>query len=379
MNQTITAATEPAGYTVMNLEDYGYCDFFSSQIDIREKEAGLVPARVISIQRECYRIVSGFGEQNARLKGAAFYQNAEIVRYPSVGDFVLVKPNPAGDAVLFRVLDRRSCFSRHNPSPTAVSNYENQIVASNFDYVFIMTSLNKDFNLKRLDRYAASAWQSGATPVICLTKADLCESVKIEALRNETAVRFPGIDIVTISALTGYGLDSLTPYLKSGTTLCFLGSSGIGKSTLLNALAGEELMKTTGIREDDSKGHHTTTHRELFRLTNGVLIIDTPGMRELGMWEADDGLSLIFSDIDELASQCRFVDCRHETEPGCAVRKAIAEGMITESRLISYRKLLRESKHAEKKAAMLKAKMENALKAPKTKDRKKTADWESEY
>lgn len=361
------------------LAEYGYTPFFASQIGQNETDAGLVPARVVSIQRECCRVVSETGENNAKLKGSLFYQTPEIIRYPAVGDFVLIKPNPSGDDILYRVLERKSCFSRHNPSTTAVSWYENQIAATNFDYVFIMSSLNEDLNFKRLDRYAATAWQSGGRPVICLTKADLCEPEEAEAACAEVSVHFPGIGVTAVSSLTGYGIERLAPYQKPGVTICFLGSSGIGKSTLLNTLAGKSLMKTNDVRETDSKGRHTTTHRELFRLSNGVLLIDTPGMRELGLWEAAEGISQVFSDIEELASRCRFADCKHEKEPGCAVRNAIEEGTLTEAHLISYRKLLRESNHAERKAAHLRVKTETALKSyGKTKEKRKKSGWETD-
>jgi ribosome biogenesis GTPase len=226
-------------------------------------------------------------------------------------------------------------------------------VAANFDYVFIMQSLNLDFNPKRLERYLTLAWQSGATPVILLTKADLVEDYWDYLTQVERVA--PGVNAHVVSAHTGYGLLRLNAYLQPGKTVVFLGSSGVGKSSLVNALAGQEIMAVSEIREDDSKGRHTTTHRQLIRLQSGVMIIDTPGMRELGMWEVSEGLSDAFSDVESFLGRCRFSDCKHEREPGCAIRAAIETGELDISRWESYRKLKEE---AVDKAEMLRRKSE---------------------
>lgn len=341
------------------LKDYGYTDFFGNQITEKEKELGLIPARIISIQKETYRLVSACGENNAKLKGSVFYQDNELKTYPAVGDFVLIKANEQGEDIIYRVLDRHSSFSRANPSlPTKLSGASAQIVAANFDYVFVMTSLNQDFNLRRLERYLAAAWQSGGTPVIILTKADLSGDYEEKvALTKEIA---PGVNIHAISCYTGLGLEALSHYLKPGKTLVFMGSSGIGKSSLVNALAGREVMKVNLIREDDSKGHHTTTHRQLFVLESGALIIDTPGMRELGIWSADEGVSEVFSDIEDLIASCRFHDCHHKTEPGCAVKKALADGTLSPARYQSYLKLEKEARFTAKKAALIESRLSNS-------------------
>lgn len=340
------------------LKDYGYTDFFDSQITEKEKELDLLPARIISIQKETYRLVSVCGENNAKLKGSVFYQDNELKTYPAVGDFVLIKANEQGEDIIYRVLDRHSSFSRANPSlPTKLSGASAQIVASNFDYVFVMASLNHDFNLRRLERYLAAAWQSGGTPVIILTKADLSGDYEEKAaLTKEIA---PGVNIHAISCYTGLGLEALSHYLKPGKTLVFMGSSGIGKSSLVNALAEKEVMKVNLIREDDSKGHHTTTHRQLFVLESGALIIDTPGMRELGIWSADEGVSEVFSDIEDLIASCRFHDCHHKTEPGCAVKKALADGTLSPARYQSYLKLEKEARFTAKKAALIESRLLN--------------------
>ncbi len=350
--------------TMINLTDYGYRNIFERQITEEEKLNGLIPARVISVQKETYQIISANGENNAKLKGSLFYQNSKYQTYPAVGDFVLIKPNEMGDDIIHRVLERRTCFSRLNPTFRAnVTGAGEQIIAANFDYVFIMASLNFDFNVRRIERYLVTAWQSGGTPLIVLTKADLCEDYSDKVTAVESIA--PGIDIHVISTCTGFGIKNLDKYLKPASTLVFLGSSGIGKSSLVNALAKEELMKVNTIREDDSKGLHTTTYRQLFKLDNGVLIIDTPGMRELGVWAVEEGLGETFSDIEQISSLCRFNDCSHTNEPGCAVRAALEDGTLTRDRWKSYVKLKKEMEYSSKKAAYLKAKTTFFKKASK--------------
>lgn len=229
-----------------------------------------------------------------------------------------------------------------------------QVVAANFDYVFIMCSLNHDFNVSRIQRYLAAAWQSGGVPVIILTKTDLCKdySEKLEQVQKV----FAAVEIIPVSAKTGDGLKDLSVYLGKGKTLVFLGSSGVGKSSLVNALAGSEVMKVNEIREEDSKGRHTTTHRQLIKLSDGTLIIDTPGMRELSLWDAGEGLGELFSDVEDLFSECKFSNCRHETEPGCAVKLAIEAGTLSSEHWQDYRKLKGEAKFTEDKASSLKSK-----------------------
>jgi ribosome biogenesis GTPase len=340
---------------MIDLITYGFDNYFEMQITKDDLSEGLIPARVISIQKETYRVVSSLCEKDAKLKGSYFYQDSEYNTYPAVGDFVLVKPNEYGDDIIHNVLDRKTSFQRTNPSyRNASTMLGNQVVATNFDYVFIMMSLNQDFNIRKLERYVITGFTSGATPVILLTKADLC--LEFEPYIEQINELIPGVDVLAISSHTGYGLLDLSKYLAPRKTVVFLGSSGIGKSSLVNVLASNDLMKVNDIRESDSRGHHTTTHRHLFLLENGVNIIDTPGMRELELWDVGDSLGDTFADINELKEQCRFKDCKHENEPDCAIKNAMASGTLDASRYKSYQKLLKEAKRGERKASFLKVK-----------------------
>lgn len=298
-----------------------------------------IPARVTAQHKQRYEIVCGCGVTYARLKTKEYYAGTEL--FPTAGDYVMVDYVENGDSRILCTLPRRTVFSRREPGPIP----REQAVAANFDYVFILQSMNGDFNPKRLERYLTMAWQSGAEPVVLLTKADLAGD-PAEFL-DRIAPIAAGAAVHAISARTGYGLEALEPWLLPGKTLVFLGSSGVGKSSLVNALAGEEIMTVGGIREQDGRGRHTTTHRQLLRLRSGVLIIDTPGMRELGMAEAAEGLKEAFADVEQYLGRCRFSDCTHTREPGCAVRAAIDTGELDPARWESYRKLSAESAGTE--------------------------------
>ena len=311
----------------MQITDYG-------MIPNYENRAG-IPARVTAVHKERYQIVCEHGETYARLKTREYYVDGEA--FPTTGDFVMVEHVPDGDSRILSTLPRRTYFSRRDPD----KGRGEQAVAANFDYVFLMQSLNLDFNPKRLERYLTLSWQSGATPVILLTKADLVEDYWDYLTQVERVAA--GVNVHVVSAHTGQGLNRLNAYLQPGKTVVFLGSSGVGKSSLVNALAGEELMAVSAIREDDSKGRHTTTHRQLLRLKSGAMIIDTPGMRELGMWEVSEGLSDAFADVERHLGKCRFSDCRHDREPGCAIRAAIAAGELDAARWESYQNLKAEA------------------------------------
>ena len=311
----------------MNINDYGIVPNFEGLPGI--------PARVTAVHKERYEIVCAQGITHARLKTREYFVDTQD--FPTAGDFVMIHYIENGDSQIHATLPRRTCFSRREPG----SIPRDQAVAANFDYVFIMQSLNQDFNPKRLERYLTLAWQSGATPVILLTKADLVEDYWDYLTRVERVAL--GVNTHVVSAHTGQGLNRLNAYLQPGKTVVFLGSSGVGKSSLVNALAGQDIMAVSAIREDDSKGRHTTTHRQLIRLSSGVMVIDTPGMRELGMWDAAEGLADAFTDVEKYLGRCRFSDCRHESEPGCAIKAAIAAGELDPMRWESYQNLKEEA------------------------------------
>lgn len=329
-----------------SIKDYGYNDFYKMQIEkLGLQEDKLIPARIVEVHREQYKIITELGEKNGKLKGSSFYNNKAINEYPVAGDFVVVKPNPYGEDIIYEVLERKSKFSRIDSF-----NKIEQVVAANFDYVFIMTSLNHDFNIRRIERYLTSAWQSGAQPVVVLTKADLCSDYSY--YKEEIEKIAIGVKVIAVSSYTGEGINELDSFIKPSKTIVLLGSSGVGKSSLVNAIAGEEIMKVNDIRENDSKGRHTTTHRQLIMLKNGTMIIDTPGMRELGMWDVLEGLDNAFSDIEELSTRCRFRDCSHQSEPGCAVREALESGELPMERWENYIKLRKEARFAELKESV---------------------------
>jgi ribosome biogenesis GTPase / thiamine phosphate phosphatase len=298
----------------------------------------------VSVQyKDIYRIVTEEGEVLARVSGKLSYSSNSTFDYPVVGDWVLLDrtDNKNGDAIIHKVLNRKSYFSRK----IAGSRYDKQIVAANIDYIFICMALNNDFNINRLERYIAVAWDSMAIPVIILTKSDLCEDVndKLKQIENIAI----GIDIIVTSSINKNGYEKVKEYIKSGITIAFIGSSGVGKSTLINKLLEKEVLKTNSISEND-KGRHTTTHRELFVVESGGVIIDTPGMRELGLISADVDKS--FSNIEELEKQCKFSDCTHRNEPKCAIREAIENGELEIDRLERYKKLKREEAYNLSKA-----------------------------
>ena len=323
----------------MNIKDYGLKE---------EKIAGKIngiPARIITTYRDRYEIVSDKGKGFARLKKGSFYDNPNAI-YPTIGDFVMIEWNSMGDSQIIETLKRDSSFSR--ASSSADRNHEmhtqhEQLVAANFDYVFIMQSLNDNFNIRRIERYLTLAWESGAIPVIVLTKCDLVDDV--ESYISEIESVAIGVDVYAISCKAKIGLEKLQKYFKKGNTLVFLGSSGVGKSTLVNTLIGKDVMKTSEIREYDSKGRHTTTNRQLLMLPTGAMVIDTPGMRELGMWNCDDGIDKTFQDVEKYFGTCKFSDCTHTSEPGCKVLEAIKNGELSEERYNAYIKLKNEARY----------------------------------
>jgi len=301
---------------------------------------GLAPGRVVIEDRGSYLVRTADGEVRASVSGR-YRHEAEVdpdLVFPAVGDWVALQGAPEADQRLVQgVLPRRTSIVRRAPGDHSAPE---QVLAANVDTIFVMTSLNAELNPRRLERYLALGWGSGAEPVVVLSKADV--AVSVEASLAEAGPVVLGAAVHVVSAKTGQGLDGLAGYLEAGRTIALLGSSGVGKSTLLNALAGQTVESTGEIRADDARGRHTTTRRHLVQLANGALILDTPGMRELGLVETDADLDATFGDVDELAADCRFSDCRHEGEPGCAVRGAIEDGRLDAGRLAGRRKLDRE-------------------------------------
>jgi ribosome biogenesis GTPase / thiamine phosphate phosphatase len=300
--------------------------------------AGFEPARVAVAYGATFRVYTQDGEELADLAGRLRHEATGRRDLPAVGDWVAVKRTTieGGRATIHGVVPRKSLFSRK----AAGDETTEQIVAANVDTVFLVTGLDRDFNLRRIERYLVMSWESGASPVIVLNKADLADDV--DQRRDEVRAIALGVPILVMSARERTGLEQLDEYLQAGQTIAVLGSSGVGKSTLINRLLGEDRLRTNEVRDSDQRGRHTTTHRELVRLPGGALLIDTPGMRELQLWSADTGVAEAFDDIAVLGRDCHFADCAHETEPRCAVKQAVAEGRLDAARLASYHKLQKE-------------------------------------
>ncbi|QAT40470.1 ribosome small subunit-dependent GTPase A [Clostridium sp. JN-9] len=299
----------------------------------------------VSIQyKNLYVVETEQGSVHGKINGKMFYNAEGKDDFPAVGDWVVLDRNNEanGEAVIQHIITRKSKFSRKE----AGDNFQSQIVAANIDILFICMSLNNNFNLRRMERYISVAWDSGAVPVIVLTKADLCHDydTNVSNVRRSAI----GIDVVVTSNVENLGVEKIKSYMKTGITAAFIGSSGVGKSTLINNLCGKEMLDTGNIGEND-KGRHTTTHREMVVLPEGGVVIDTPGMRELHVLDNETGIENSFSDIDELSKKCKFSNCQHETEPGCAVREAIDKGEITLERYLNYVKLQKEAEFMKRK------------------------------
>jgi len=324
-----------------DLKSYGWNQYWDEKM---KSCGGLLPGRITSVDRGLFTAATPEGEFPAKTSGKyRLLCDSGNALWPVVGDFAALSLQ-GGQHMIEAVLERKSFLKRKEAS----SIVGTQAMAANIDIVLIATSLNRDYNTAKLERYLAVAWDSGASPVIALTKSDLCGDIHA-VMESIEAVAF-GVPVRAVCALTGEGIDELLGCIPRGSTAVCIGSSGVGKSTLLNTLMGAEVMHTSEIREDDARGRHTTTKRQMFVLPGGQIFIDTPGMRELGLADGQDaGLSSAFSDIEDLARQCRFSDCRHESEPGCAVKAAIESGDVPEERLSNWRKLQKELAYLERK------------------------------
>jgi ribosome biogenesis GTPase len=328
--------------TSAGLAQYGWTERIGIQFEQLATNTA-TPGRVLSEHRGGYVVVTGSGEVEAAVSGRFRHDAGQSEDFPAVGDWVSVDVVEGGRSIIRALLPRATRFLRPARGDAAAA----QVVAANVDVVLLVSGLDHDFNLRRLERYVALAWSSGAEPVIVLNKADLCADVP--ARMADVATVAPGIPVRVLSARDGTGLESLTPLLEPGKTVALLGSSGVGKSTIVNALLGWERQSTGAVRDDDGRGRHTTTSRELMLTPSGALLIDSPGMRSVGMWEVEEGLGDAFADVQEFASLCRFTDCTHGPEPGCAVQRAIADGSLAASRLESMLKLARESAHMNRR------------------------------
>jgi len=338
-----------------DLEQYGWDDFFAAAFEPLAAE-GYEAGRVFLQHNKIYMLYTAVGETWAEATGRLKYHAAGPESLPAVGDWVALRrlAEDAGRAKIHEILPRRSVFSRKAAGRETVE----QVVAANVDTVFLVAGLDNDYNPRRLERYLIMAWESGAEPVVVLNKADLVPDP--EGKRAEVGRIAPGVPVHLLSAGLGEGVEQLLPYVGRGRTLALMGSSGVGKSTIVNRLLGAEVQRTQEVRLHDARGRHTTTHRELFLLPGGGIVLDTPGMRELQLLVSERGLRETFEDIEETAASCRFTDCGHETEPGCAVRAALEAGALDPARYENYRKMQAEMEHLAGRVDQRKAQEEKA-------------------
>ncbi|MDP3492567.1 MAG: ribosome small subunit-dependent GTPase A [Hyphomonadaceae bacterium] len=329
------------------IDKYGWTDLLAREFTPHASE-GHIPGRIVVQHRDSYLVATDNGELRGKISGRLLHEAGEA-GYPAVGDWVALALNKSvSTATIHAVLPRRTAFVRRGAID---SSHGLQVIAANIDVAFVVTSLNADLNARRIERYLAAAWQSGARPVVVLTKSDLSDDPTGEVA--EMAALAPDCPVVAVSARQGMGLDAMLAQLGPGETGVLIGSSGVGKSTLVNALLGEERMATQSIRDSDDHGRHTTSHRQLILLPSGGMILDTPGIREVGLVNADEGVSVVFDDIEKLIQACRFNDCGHGHEPGCAVAAALQSGALDRARWDHFQKLAIEMAATEAKAVQV--------------------------
>lgn len=336
----------------MNLEKFGYNDFYeTARLENGWQKSEV--ARVISDCREIYTVQKANETFQAQLTGRFRFTAESRMKLPAIGDWVAIKELSQGEAIIHGLFPRKTVLARMGivSKDFGASHGGAQIIAANVDTAFIVMAANRDFNLNRLDRYLALTFNEGINAVVVMNKADLIASSELEDLKQQILSRHPFVKVIESSAISKLGLDRLEAEVKPGKTFCFVGSSGVGKSTLINYFAGKEILKTQEIGGGTSRGKHTTTKREMLVLENGSLLIDTPGMRLIGMTEADVGLSSLYDDIEELILHCRFNDCKHAKEPGCKVMEALETGDLCPDKWKNYQKLQRETQWYQRSAS----------------------------
>lgn len=343
---------------MIDLKKLGWNSFFKRHfIKYSQQNTTYMPARIISVQRHLYSILSEYGELKGEITGKFRYEVQSIEKYPAVGDWVgITKKEQEDKAIIYFVLPRKTSLSRKTPGIKT----EEQIICANIDTSFLVSTFDRDFNLRRIERYLSLVWDSGANPVIILNKADLCTDIE-KFIREVESISL-GVPVLCMSALKKSGVEQIYNYLKEGKTAVFLGSSGTGKSTIINHLLEAPKQATNSLR-DNSKGRHTTTHRELFMIPDRRgMVIDNPGMREIQLWANEDIIEKTFVDIEALSQRCKFNNCSHTKEPGCAIKEALEEGSLEPKRLESYFKQKGELKRLLEKTELTKKKLINARK-----------------